>query len=148
MPAHPSFRPTLTDEERAAARALRLAIEPFYQMRPNVPLSYLRTFLLIAEEEGLGVADYAEQANIAPSVMTRNMLDIGERNRHKEEGMNLIVTERDPFDLRKHNTRVTPKGKGTVRQWVSALKTFCSYVQRSPQARPGDDTQAAAPPPS
>ena len=125
MRAHQSFRPTLSDEERAAARSLRLALEPFYNMRPNVPLSYLRTFLLIAEEEGLGVNEYAGIGDIASSVMTRNILDIGERNRHKEEGLALVVSDRDPFDLRKHNVRVTPKGRALVRQWVTVLRSYC-----------------------
>lgn len=125
MPAHQSFKPTLSDEERAAARALRLALEPFYTMRPNVPLSYLRTFLLIAEEEGLGVNEYAGIGDIAPSVMTRNILDIGSLNRHKEEGLSLVTNERDPFDLRKHNVKVTPKGRTLVRQWVTVLRSYC-----------------------
>ena len=125
MPAHQSFKPTLSDDERAAARALRLALEPFYTMRPNVPLSYLRTFLMIAEEEGLGVNDYAQTGDIAPSVMTRNILDIGSLNRHKEEGLALVTNDRDPFDLRKNNVRVTPKGRALVRQWVTVLRSYC-----------------------
>lgn len=125
MRAHSSFKPTLTEEERSAARALRMALEPFYTMRPNVPLSYLRTFLLIAEEEGLGVNDYAGIGDIAPSVMTRNILDIGTLNRHKEEGLALVDSDRDPFDLRKHNVRVTPKGRALVRQWVTVLRSYC-----------------------
>ena len=125
MRAHSSFKPTLSDDERAAARSLRLALEPFYTMRPNVPLSYLRTFLLIAEEEGLGVNDYAGIGDIAPSVMTRNILDIGTLNRHKEEGLGLVSNDRDPFDLRKHNVRVTAKGRALVRQWVTMLRSYC-----------------------
>jgi DNA-binding MarR family transcriptional regulator len=123
--AHASFKPTLSEEERSAARALRMALEPFYAMRPNVPLSYLRTFLLIAEEEGLGVNDYAGIGDIAPSVMTRNILDIGTLNRHKEEGLALVANDRDPYDLRKHNVRVTPKGRALVRQWVTVLRSYC-----------------------
>jgi DNA-binding MarR family transcriptional regulator len=125
MPAHQSFKPTLSDEERAAARALRLALEPFYTLRRDVPLSYLRTFLLIAEEEGLGVNEYAGIGDIAPSVMTRNILDIGSINRHKSEGLALVTNERDPFDLRKHNVKVTPKGRTLVRQWVTVLRSYC-----------------------
>lgn len=126
MRAHQSFKPTLSEEERSAARALRIALEPFYTQRPNMPLSFLRTFLLIAEEEGLGVNDYASIGDIAPSVMTRNILDIGSLNRHKEEGLSLVSNDRDPFDLRKHNVRVTPKGRALVRQWVSVLRAYCN----------------------
>jgi DNA-binding MarR family transcriptional regulator len=43
--------------------------------------------------------------------MTRNLLDIGPLNRHREKGLDLIVKEQDPFDLRKQRSRLTPKGR-------------------------------------
>jgi hypothetical protein len=111
------FEPTLSEADRAAARALLQAIEPFRQLNPSMPLSYVTAFLLVASEEGKGVAEYAEAAStpgidpVSPTVMTRNLLDIGDRNRQREEGFGLITQERDIFDLRKHNAKITQKGK-------------------------------------
>lgn len=105
------FKPTLSEEEREALRALYLALKPFRDINPSMPLSYITAYLLVGMEEGKGVAEYAGDANISPTVMTRNLLDIGDRNRQREEGFGLVTQERDLFDLRKHNARVTPKGK-------------------------------------
>jgi DNA-binding MarR family transcriptional regulator len=117
------FKPTLNEEERAYARALMLALEPFRALRPTMPLQYVYTFLQVATEEGKGVTEYANSAGISPTVMTRHLLDIGERNRAREEGFGLIVQERDKNDLRRHFARITPTGKALMHKIVNALKT-------------------------
>ena len=115
------FKPTLSDEERAAATALFLALRPFRDLNPSTPLSYLTAYLLVAMEEGKSVGEYADKINIAHPVMTRNLLDIGDRNRQREAGYGLITQERDLFDLRKHNAKVTPKGKALINDVLVAL---------------------------
>jgi DNA-binding MarR family transcriptional regulator len=117
------FKPTLNEEEKAYARALLLALEPFRAINPSMPLSYITAYLLVGMEEGKGVSEYARQVGISPTVMTRNLLDIGERNRQREAGFGLIEQERDLFDLRKHNARVTPKGRALLHRVMTALKT-------------------------
>lgn len=110
-------------EERAYARALLLALKPFRDLKPNIPLSYVLTYLQVAAEEGRGVNDYAADAGIAASVMTRNLLDVGDRNRAREEGLGLITQERDLFDLRKHNAKITAKGRTRMREMMHAIRT-------------------------
>jgi DNA-binding MarR family transcriptional regulator len=73
-------------------------------------------------EEGKGVSEYARKVNIPAAVMTRNLLDIGDRNRRREEGYGLVTQERDKFDLRKHNAKVTPKGKALLHKVMTALR--------------------------
>lgn len=123
MLATNKFKPTLSAEERAAMRALFLALKPFRDINPSMPLSYVTAALLVAMDEGKGVAEYAAMVGISPTVMTRNLLDIGERNRQREEGYGLITQERDLMDLRKHNARVTPKGKTLASHVMTALAT-------------------------
>jgi DNA-binding MarR family transcriptional regulator len=117
------FKPTLTNEERAAMRALYLALKEFTALRPTMPLQYVMTFLLVATEEGKGVTEYAKMNEVSPTVMTRHLLDIGDRNRARETGFGLVTQERDPTDLRRHHARVTPKGKGVAHRVLQALKT-------------------------
>lgn len=121
------FKPTLTAEEKAYMRSLRLAIEPFRQMRPNLPLQYLYAFLLVAEQEGKSVNEYAEFTETPQSVMTRHLLDIGDRNRTGEEGFGLVTQERDRTDLRRHHARITPKGKAMVNRMITALRTLPKF---------------------
>jgi hypothetical protein len=117
------FKPTFTEEERAAARSMFLALKPFRDLNPSMPLSYVTAFLLVAMEEGKGVAEYASKVNAAPAVMTRNLLDIGDRNRQREEGYGLITQERDLFDLRKHNAKGTARGKAVAAHIATVLHT-------------------------
>ena len=90
-------------------------------LNPSTPLSYLTAYLLVAMEEGKSVGEYADKINIAHPVMTRNLLDIGDRNRQREAGYGLITQERDLFDLRKHNAKVTPEGKALINDVLVAL---------------------------
>ncbi|MGM5019187.1 hypothetical protein [Tardiphaga sp. 367_B4_N1_1] len=117
------FKPTLTEEDRAALRALYLALKNFTALRPTMPLQYVMTFCLVGMEEGAGVTEYAKTAEVSPTVMTRHLLDIGDRNRAREEGFGLVTQERDPTDLRRHHARVTPKGAAMTRRIKEALKT-------------------------
>lgn len=117
------FKPTLSEEERAACRALYLALKNFTALRSTMPLQYVMTFLLVAMEEGAGVTEYAKMNEVSPTVMTRHLLDIGDRNRAREAGFGLVTQERDEMDLRRHHARITPKGKALMHRVMMALKT-------------------------
>ena len=86
-------------------------LDVFRAVRATIPLQHAYTFLLVAQEEGLGVQEYAERAGVAQSVMTRHLLDIGQQTRNRELGLGLVMQRPDPLDLRKHQTFLTNDGK-------------------------------------
>jgi hypothetical protein len=105
-------KPSIPEREIENWEVMLASIGPWFNLGHGVPpIAYIRAFALVASKEGLTVAEYAERAGIAPTVMTRNLLDLGEVNRQREAGLGLIVQERDPFDLRKHRARLTAKGR-------------------------------------
>lgn len=104
------YKSLLSDDVRQAARALRLALEPFIALNPNIPASYIVTFLTVAEKEGLPVSEYAKEVGAFKAVMTRHLLDLGERDRHGGEGMNIIEQKRDRVDLRINRSFISEKG--------------------------------------
>lgn len=104
------YKSLLSDETRQAAKALRLALEPFLAENPNIPASYIVTFLTVAEKEGRPVSEYANEVGLFKAVMTRHLLDLGERNRHGDEGMNIIEQRRDRQDLRINRSFISEKG--------------------------------------
>lgn len=108
--------------ELEALRSLMAAIEPFREIRSTMPLQYVVAFLLVAMEEGLSVSDYAQRAGVSLSVMSRHLLDIGERNRHMEEGFGLVTSRQSPAELRKNELYLTPKGKALMHKIVRQLK--------------------------
>jgi hypothetical protein len=104
------YKSLLSDEARQAAKALRLALEPFVQLNPNIPASYIISFLTVAEKEGRPVSEYANEVGMLKAVMTRHLLDLGERDRHGGEGMNVIEQRRDRVDLRINRSFINEKG--------------------------------------
>jgi DNA-binding MarR family transcriptional regulator len=108
--------------ELDALRSLMAAVEPFREIRPTMPLQYVIAFLLVAMDEGLSVSDYAQRAGVSLSVMSRHLLDIGERNRHMEEGFGLITSRQSPLELRRNEIYLTPKGKALLHKIVRQLK--------------------------
>jgi hypothetical protein len=113
-----------TEEEKDAARALLAALEPFRAMRPTIPLQYVTLFLNIVLDEGKTVGEYTEMLGVAQTVMTRHLLEIGERTRSKQEGLGLVVQKADIDDLRKHRSTITPVGRATLHKVKLALHNF------------------------
>jgi DNA-binding MarR family transcriptional regulator len=120
------YKSHLTDEVRQAAKALRLALEPFVALNPTIPASYIISFLAVAEKEGRPVNEYATELGIYKAVMTRHLLDLGERDRRGEEGMNVIEQVRDKKDLRINRSFISEKGAALLskvrRAWELSRK--------------------------
>lgn len=112
----------LEGTDAKAIRSFLAAIEAFRAIRPTMPLQYVVAFLLVAMEEGLGVSEYAERAGVSMSVMSRHLLDIGERNRHMEEGFGLVTARQNPLELRRNEVFLTNKGRALLRQIIRQLE--------------------------
>jgi hypothetical protein len=109
-----------TEREMLHRRALGFLNE-FRKIRSTMPLQYACSFMLVAMEEGQSVQHYAELADVSQSVMTRNLLDLDDRNRHKEPGFGLVQQRMDPMDMRRHQTFLTSDGKALLRRIVHAM---------------------------
>jgi len=107
---------TLSDRNRGVINGLLGALDAFRAIRSTMPLQYVVAFLLVAEEEGLGVGDYAKRAGVSVSVMSRHLLDIGERNRNMTAGFGLVTYRANPLELRKHEYMLTDKGRALLHQ--------------------------------
>jgi hypothetical protein len=126
MAAPVGYKTLLSDEARQAAKALRLAIEPFIELSPTIPASYIVSFLAVAEKEGRPVSEYANELGIYKAVMTRHLLDLGERDRHGGVGMQVIAQKRDGQDLRVNRSFINEKGAALLskvrRAWEVSTK--------------------------
>jgi DNA-binding MarR family transcriptional regulator len=109
----PLHKDRLSDETKATAAALREALVAFMKEadRDTMPAQYITTFLLVALQPGLSVGEYAELAHVSNSVMSRHLLDIGDRNRQMNAGFGLVTGRPNPMELRKHEYFLTPKGR-------------------------------------
>ena len=114
-------RKSIPEDERQSARVALTALSPFYEFRGAMPLQYVTAFLLVAEEEGLGVGEYAKRANVSISVMSRHLQDIGDRDRNKEPGFGLVTSRANPMNLREKEVFLTDKGRAVRHKLHRAL---------------------------
>jgi DNA-binding MarR family transcriptional regulator len=101
-------------------RAQRRTLEIWREIRGTMPAQYVYSFLLVAERPGLPVLEYAKIANVAQTVMSRHVLDLGPRNRKMKPGFGLLETKQDQQDLRVHSVYLTPKGEHLKRRLAEA----------------------------
>jgi len=106
----PHHKTLMTPERQAVAQALFLALEPFVKESPTMTLQHFLTFLMVASAEGKGVTVYADEAGVYKTVMTRHLLDLGDRDRHGNDGLGYISQVRDRQDMRVNRAWITQKG--------------------------------------
>ena len=103
---------SFSEAERKSGRTLMAALECFKELRSTMPMQYVITFLLVADEEGLTVGDYAKKAGVAGSVMSRHLLDLSVHQRTKTgAGFAIIETRQNLKNLREHTVHLTDKGR-------------------------------------
>ena len=116
-------REGLPEQELKALRAFYQAMEPFEQLRHDMPLQYVRTFMLVCLDPGLSVTEYAQRAGVSQTVMSRHLLDIGDRNRYMGPGFGLITKRTNPMNLRQQEVLLTDKGKQVAHKMARTLMT-------------------------
>ena len=92
----------MKEQERWAARTLLAALDPFFKAGGEFTARQIQAFLMVAAQEGLSVSEYAAQADESMSTMSRNLLDIGERNRSFERGAGLVDAVWDMRNAKRH----------------------------------------------
>lgn len=114
MALSPHQKSLVSDERKATCEALFAALEPFMKDSPNMTLTNLLAFLRVGMDEGKGVGEYAEDAGVWKTVMTRHLLDLGPRDRDGGEGLGWIYQARRNDDLRVNRAWVTQKGASLI----------------------------------
>jgi DNA-binding MarR family transcriptional regulator len=107
--------------EKRKLGAFLTAHDPFRAIRQTMPMQYVVTFLLVCLEEGKGVTEYAQQAGVPQSVMSRHLLDLGDKARDGTPGFGLVTLRQDPLNLRRHQCLLTDKGRAVGYNILRAL---------------------------
>jgi len=117
-----SFGGSLTDAEKSALSNLIAALAPFRVLNPNMPMQYVTALIQVALKQGESVREYARSTGVSESVMSRHFADLGDINRHHEEGLNLVEKKCDPMDRRTQRVKLTKKGQRLIGEMLRALK--------------------------
>jgi DNA-binding MarR family transcriptional regulator len=101
-----------TNEQLGLIHNLLTSLDPF--SRYNMTTRAVQVFLLVAEKEGLSVTEYAKRADIPITTVSRILIDMGERDRHYEEGAGLVESRDNPMNRREKQYYLTPKGRALL----------------------------------
>ena len=105
---------------KADIRSLLASLDPFLRIRPSMPARCIQAFLLVAENEGLSVGEYAQRAGMSGAMMSRTLLDMGERTRYYQEGAGLVEGEENDRNRREKLYHLTPKGRALLASLTKA----------------------------
>ena len=113
---------TIPEDERKSMRIGLTFLAPFFELRGTIPLHCVTAFILVAEDEGLTIGEYARRAGVSLSVMSRHLQDIGDWRRDKKEhGLELVTTRANPMNLREKEVLITDKGRSVAHKLHRAL---------------------------
>ena len=112
----------MNDDIRAKAKALRLALEPFRDVRPVMSINRLIAFLTVAESEGKSITEYAKDAGVSNTVMVNELIRLSSRLINDQPGPDLLERRQDLHDPRIMAVNLTEKGRALLARSLAAVK--------------------------
>jgi DNA-binding MarR family transcriptional regulator len=109
-----SMEESMNDDIRAQAKALRLALEPFRDVRPVMSINRLIAFLIVAESEGKSITEYARDAGVSNAVMVQELIRLSSRLVNNQPGPDLLERRADAHDPRTMAVNLTGKGRALL----------------------------------
>lgn len=103
------------------ARLTRV-MEIFHEYGAAFPASYVRAFLTIAEKPGRSISEYGDMLDTSQPVISRLLLQLGEKSRAGGKGLGWVQRVADPHDLRIKRLEITPRGQNVVQRIETAMR--------------------------
>ncbi|MBX5230302.1 winged helix-turn-helix transcriptional regulator [Rhizobium sp. NLR9b] len=101
---------TVADDPRPILIKLFRFVEKLRELFPDVPMQTISIFLIIAMKPGISQRELLKLMGTSQAGVSRNVMALGDVNRHGKPGLGLIAQVRDPFDSRQAGLRLTPAG--------------------------------------
>lgn len=109
-------------EDRQALQRLYAALDEVKSISLHMPVGQLMAFIVVALNEGKPMKEIAKLADSNISTMSRQLIDLGARNRRMEPGYMLIEQRQNPMNLRENQYSVTLKGAQLLKGILKHLK--------------------------
>lgn len=115
------MKPIVSEDQRSLER-VKLLLNAFKEIDETMPIQLAITFLEVAVHEGCSLTDIWKKTGWSQSTLSRHLLDLGERDRHKNPGLHLVESRRDPLELRKNVYTLSMKGRKLSQKLISLLR--------------------------
>jgi DNA-binding MarR family transcriptional regulator len=111
----------MTDEERRSLQRLHDAMGVFKGVSAQMPVGQAMALMLVALHEGKSLRELAELADTKMPTMSRQLIDLGLRNRRMEPGYMLVEQKQNPLSMRENQYFMSLKGKHLLKDVFKAL---------------------------
>jgi DNA-binding MarR family transcriptional regulator len=115
------MRAQLSQREQVI-RSLLDSLDPFLELRHTMPARTIQAFLLVAQTPGLSVLEYARLARVSATTMSRNLLDLGDRNRYFQDGHGLVLGGDNENNRRERVYHLTEKGETLMLRLINRVR--------------------------
>ena len=121
------YRPLATvvtqmdNAERQALQRLYYALEEIKGIAAHMPVGQIMALLLVVLHENKPMKDLAALADTNITTLSRQLIDLGARNRRMEPGYGLIEQRQNPMNLRENRYSLTLKGNHLIKGVLKAL---------------------------
>jgi DNA-binding MarR family transcriptional regulator len=101
--------------DRRPLHVLLAALKPISDRDSNIPAAWIKTLLLVALDEGKGVAHYSRTAKVHRTIMSRYLHCIGDKKRRDDKpGLGLVEVKIDPARADRRQVFLTEEGRAIV----------------------------------
>jgi DNA-binding MarR family transcriptional regulator len=107
--------------QNQSIRRFQATLAIFQELRNDMPVSAVATFLMVYQNEGRSLAEYCRLNGDNPQTLNRLLLDLTDRNRWGGEGHMLLRQENDKADARLRLYFLTDKGRDFIRMVATAI---------------------------
>jgi DNA-binding MarR family transcriptional regulator len=111
----------LEREQHVKAEKFLHALEMFRELNPAITGNHIASLLLVALKPGGGPTDYAKDLETTSGIVSRWMLELGERSRDGGEGFGLVDRRGGSVDLREVHYTLSPKGRTFLKKFTDRL---------------------------
>ena len=113
---------TLSSDNMRLVNKLSIMATTLRGINPTMSIQVFHTLMLVAQNPGASVTALSRTSGFPLATMSRNLQDLGTRNRKKEPGLGLVQTTIDELELRKKQVRLSPKEELLIKQLIDILK--------------------------
>lgn len=111
----------MDNAERQALQRLYYALEEIKGIAAHMPVGQIMALLLVVLHENKPMKDLAALADTNITTLSRQLIDLGARNRRMEPGYGLIEQRQNPMNLRENRYSLTLKGNHLIKGVLKAL---------------------------
>ena len=101
--------------------AIAGAFRAMREIGEDMPPHRARILLALAQRPNMTMQELADGAGVTLGSISRNLMALGEKDRHGNPGLRLVETVPDPHEPRRKIARLTPKGQGAVNRMLAPL---------------------------